>query len=140
MSRSNDLTHVAAAWVRERHTSPVASLFFSDMNIDALQDGIRYGVYKKSSKVIDKQSASDLVVTMRSMYLSYAINLPTDVVGQVRELNGKVLEFCIERIIIELDARSQYLKDSSQVGYADTMMPRSACTSIKGHRCLEMFR
>lgn len=133
-SSDSSLTYAAASWVRERHSSEVARLYFSDLNVDALQDGIRYKIFKQTNKVISKQSTSDLVVTMRSIYLSDSTNLSHDIVGQVRCLNGKVIDFCVRRIASELNARQQYLIDSSQEGYVDSFMPRSENTSIKGHR------
>ena len=128
------LTYESASWVRERNNSEVSKIFFSDLNIDALQDGMRYRVYKETSNVISKQSISDLVVTMRSTYLSDSRNLPENVVGQVRDLNSRVLDFCVGRIVVELGSRKKFLVDASQEGYADQFLPRSESTSLKGHR------
>lgn len=127
-------TYVSASWVRERHASDVARLYFSDLNVGALQDGIRFKVFSLTNKVISEQSTSDLVVTMRSTYLSDARNLPNDIVGQVRELNSKVIDFCVKMIVIELKAREQYMIESTQEGFSQSILPRSQSTSIKGHR------
>ena len=137
MSR-NEQTHEQASWVRERHASPVASLYFSDLNVDTLQDALRYGVYRRTSRVIARQSTSDLIVTMRARYLADAVNRPDDVVGQVRSLNEKVLKFCVDRIVTELGAREKYLVDMTQDGYADTLQHMGRATSIKGNRSLEL--
>ena len=129
-------SHEKASWVRERKTSEVASLYFSDFNIDALQDGIRYKVFTETQKVISPQSNFDLVTTMRSVYLQYGQNLPDRIVEQVRALNCLVLKFCVKRIVSEIGARQQYLKDITQDGYSQVLMGRAENVSSKGDRSL----
>lgn len=135
---SETLTHAAAAWVRERHVSEVSRLFFSDLNVAALQDGLRYRVFKQTGRVIAPQSVADLVVTMRATYLSDGLNQPTRVVEQVRDLNGKVLDFVVRRIVAELEMRDAYRRDKSQEAYAHAAgrSVGSLNTSSKGERSL----
>ena len=130
----DSLSWTTASWVREKFTSDLSRLYFSDINVDAVQDGIRYKVFKETSRTIARQPDFDVVVTMRSAYLTHGRNLPDDVVGQARELNARVLEFCTARIKSELDARGQYLADSTQDGYASSFIPRAESAAIKGHR------
>ena len=130
------LTWEKASWVREKFTSDLSRLYFSDLNVDAVQDGLRYLVFRQTGQTIAPQPVFDLVVTMRSAYLTHGRNLPEDVVGQTRELNERALKFCVARIRSELDARQQYLTDASQDGYASAFMPRAESASIKGHRSL----
>ena len=59
--------------------SKVSNLFFSEENIDILQNGIRFVVYKKTKEIISKQSEPELQVIMRSIYLQYAKNLNTNI-------------------------------------------------------------
>ena len=140
MSANDDETHEQASWVRERHASPVASLYFSDMNVDALQDALRYSVYRRTSRIIARQSTSDLIVTMRARYLSDAVNRPENVVDQVRALNASVLKFCVDRIVTELNSREKYLADMTQDGYASSLQRPGMATSSKGDRSLELKR
>ena len=96
-----------------RGSSELSQLFFSKLNIDALQDGIRYSVYQKTCQkhIIGRQSEDELKVIMRSIFLQYAQNLPYNVVEQVRELNSRVLEYAVNTIVHELDMYSGYRKD-----------------------------
>lgn len=91
----------------------VSSLFFSRHNIDTLQSGIRYSVYKRSQNkhIIDNQSENDLMVIMRSIYLQYSKNLPYDIVEQVKRLNSMVLDYCVPNILREVNQYNNYTND-----------------------------
>lgn len=117
--------------------NPVSSLFFSKHNVDVLQDGIRYSVYKRTNDktVISRQSDIELRVIMRSVYLQYARHLPYRVVDQVKELNTKVLDFAVPRILVELDTYLNYAVDVTQL---PVPMRRSENVSIKGEKVLDM--
>jgi hypothetical protein len=127
--------HAARAGV---HTStPLNELFFSKMNMDAVQDGIRYRVYVESNQrfVIGRQSERELMVVMRSIYYQYARHMPTDIVGQVRELNARVIEWCVKEVLSNLLQHEQYKKDISQLPIP---LPRAPIASMKGTRTLEL--
>ena len=67
-------------------------LFLSDSNIKIIQNAIRYKVYEKFQNgklVISNQDETELVITMRAVYLEYGRNTPDDVKGQIAELNQK---------------------------------------------------
>ena len=94
-------------------SNPLSNIFFSQDNIDALQHGIRYLVYKNSSHIISKQSETELQVIMRSIYLQYSRNLQYDILNQVKQLNQKILDYVIPRIIVEINQYIYYIKDTS---------------------------
>jgi len=93
----------------------VSDLFFSTTNIEALQQGLRAGVYEKSRGqiVIGRQSQDELMIIMRSIYLEYGRNLPTNILEQVRALNARVLDFAVPRVSREAQMYLQYRVDSS---------------------------
>ena len=111
----NNKTFYAEALIGGFSPTPVSNLFFSTNNIDVLQDGIRYSIYKRTNGeyVIGRQSDHDLKVVMRSIYLQYGRNLPTDIVGQVKELNGRVLEWTVNEVLSNLKQYQVYRKDAS---------------------------
>lgn len=94
-------------------TTPVSELFFSQKNVDALHEAIRYLVYKYSScrHVIDRQSDTELIVIMRGVYFDYAKNVPFNVLDQVRDLNALVLDFCVPRILREIGMYMKFKKE-----------------------------
>jgi hypothetical protein len=87
--------------------------FFSQDNFKILQNKIRYDVYKETNTVIDEQSTDDLFMVMRAIYLSYGRNLPNNIREQIEELNNYVADWCVPRIIAELQMYQRYLKDIS---------------------------
>lgn len=95
--------------------SQLSSLFFSSVNIDALQQAIRYSVYKQSKAVISRQSDVELEVVMRSIFLQYSLNEPNDIVGQVRVLNQKVLDYCVPLVLREMQQYATYRNDISRL-------------------------
>lgn len=117
--------------------SMLNDVYFSDKNIQALQHGIRYLVYKNSCDnfIIDNQSEDELKIVMRSIFLEHAKNQPYNILEQVRELNGKVLEFCVEKILHEVRLYKQYRNDISSLPIP---LERSQNISNKGTRTLEI--
>jgi hypothetical protein len=90
--------------------------FFSPENTKIIQNAIRKDVYDRSGDkqwVIDEQSADELQIVMRSLYLQYAKNLEFDIPGQISELNRLVIEWCVPRIMSEIQMYDYYLKDIS---------------------------
>jgi len=113
----------------------VNDLFFSQTNIDALQTGLRNLVSNKTQgkHTISSQSESELMIIMRAMYLEYGINLQTNVIEQIRDLNKKVLNFSVPRILVDLEQYDKYIKDSSKI---HVPMERSKNLSNKGNKVL----
>ena len=113
----------------------VNDLFFSQQNIDALQIGLKNMVANKTNgkHIIHPQSETELSIIMRSMYLQYGLNLETNIVEQVKDLNKKVLDFAVPRILVDLEQYEKYLKDASKV---HVPMERSVNLSNKGNKIL----
>jgi hypothetical protein len=91
----------------------ISNIFFSQDNIDALQQGIRYLVYKNNGTVISNQSVTELQIVMRGTYLEHSKNLQYDILKQIKDLNQKVLDYVVPRIIAEIKQYLYYIKDTS---------------------------
>jgi hypothetical protein len=92
--------------------------FFGPENTKIIQNAIRKEVYDRSGDkqwVIDEQSADELQIVMRSLYLQYAKNLEFDIPGQIAELNKLVINWCVPRIMSEVGMYQYYLKDISSL-------------------------
>jgi hypothetical protein len=121
------------------NNNPISTIFFSQTNIDALQEAIRYQVYLQSCKkhVIGKQSETELKVIMRSIYLQYTIHTLHDVLPEIRRLNQIVLDFCIPRILQEIKMYTTYVNDINKL---PEPMARGEFQSAKGTKFLEQKR
>lgn len=101
-----------AEQIQYRHNdTPLNKLFFSQGNIDQIQDEIRGLVYQMVGASIDRQSDSDLLLIMRSYYLQYAENNPSRVGEELELLNKRVVNFSANRIAVEVEAYRYYRKD-----------------------------
>jgi hypothetical protein len=87
--------------------------FFSPANVQIVQNKLRREVYDRSSGefLIDPQSADELMIVMRAMYLQYGKNQPTNIAGQVAELNQTVADWCVPKILAECSMHKTYLND-----------------------------
>ncbi len=89
--------------------------FFSKENINKIQNLIKRGVYYKSNKqhIIADQNEQELVIIMRSIYLQYGKNLPTNINDQINELNNMIVEWAIDNIISNIEQYISYKKTCS---------------------------
>ena len=90
-------------------------LYMSPENIETLQQRIRYEVYKASNQqnIIGRQSERELTIIMRSIYLTYGKNIPTNLKQQIKDLNDLVVLEVVPKILSEIQAHVRYLWDSS---------------------------
>jgi hypothetical protein len=101
-----------AEQIQYRHSeTPLNRLFFSQGNIDKLQADIQTAVLQMVNAKIDRQSDSDLMMVMRSYYLQYAQNNPNNLQEELNDLNKRVVNFCSNRIAVEVEAYRYYRKD-----------------------------
>lgn len=93
----------------------LSQAFFSQQNIQLLQNGIRSGVYHKSNGqyTIGPQDCDSLKIVMRSVYLQNAANQPNNITEQITELNKIVLNYCIQQVYSEAQGYMKYLDDAS---------------------------
>jgi hypothetical protein len=93
----------------------LSQVFFSQQNIQILQNGIRAGIYHKSNGqyVIGPQDCDSLKIIMRSVFLQHAINQENHISNQIAELNKMVLDYCIQQVYSEAQGYMKYLDDAS---------------------------
>lgn len=115
--------------------SRLSDVFFSATNINALQDALRYRVYRATCErhVIGRQSDADLKVIMRAVYFENARHDPNasqlEVLEEVRRINGLVLDKVTPQITQEIKMYARYRKDITSL---PTPMDRGVAATIKG--------
>lgn len=89
--------------------------FFSRENIQIIQNGIRAGVYHRSNGqyVIGPQDCDSIKIVMRSVFLQYSANQPSNIPQQIEELNKIVLNYCIQQVYSEAQGYMKYMDDVS---------------------------
>jgi len=93
----------------------LSEVYFSERNIQILQNGIRAGVYERSNGqyTVGQQDCDSLKIIMRSIFLQNSANQNRDISGQVEELNKMVLDYCIHQVYSEAQGYMKYLRDVS---------------------------
>ena len=93
--------------------TPLNEVFFSDANINTIQDSIREQVHLMSGGkyTIDRQSDEQVKIVMRSYYLMDGQNNPLQVAEELASLNSRVVGYCASKIYSEVDFHTFYLKD-----------------------------
>lgn len=103
-----------AEQIQYRHTNtPLNTVFFSETNKENLQRKIHDAVADLSDGKYDigVQSEADLLLIMRSYYLQYAQNDPTNVAMELSQLNERVVAYSANRIMVEIVAYKKFRKD-----------------------------
>jgi hypothetical protein len=97
--------------------TPMNRAYFSPANVQIVQNKLRREVYDRSNGefLVDPQSADDLLIVMRAMYLQYGKNQPTNIPEQIAELNQMVADWCVPKVIAEASMHKTYLRDIQQL-------------------------
>jgi hypothetical protein len=95
--------------------TPLSNAYFSEQNMIIIQNGIRAGVYEMSNSqyLIGYQDCDYLKIVMRSIFLQYCSNKPTQITEQIAALNQMVLNYCIAQVYSEAQGYLKYLDDVS---------------------------
>jgi hypothetical protein len=93
--------------------TPLNQAYFSPANVKIVQNKIRKEVYDRSKTefLVDEQSVDELLIIMRAMYLQYGKNQPTNIPGQIADLNQLVADWCVPKILAECSMHKTYLHD-----------------------------
>ena len=94
-------------------TNPLNSAFFSKENIIIIQNSIRHTIWLKSNRqfIIAPQSETEIEIIMRSIYLQYSKNLPTNIREQIRDLNNLVVREAAPNIMSNIKQYLNYKQD-----------------------------
>lgn len=93
----------------------LSETFFSQQNIQIIQNGIRAGVYHRSNGqyTIGPQDCESLKIIMRSVYLQHSANQTNNISKQIEQLNKIVLNYCIQQVYSEAQGYMKYINDVS---------------------------
>jgi hypothetical protein len=97
------------------YDTKLSDAFFSAQNIQALQNGLRAGVYQRSNGqyLIGEQNPDELKIVMRGVFLQYSRNEVSNIPGQIVALNKIVLDYAIGQVYGEAEGYMKYRHDAS---------------------------
>jgi len=95
----------------------LSDAYFSQNNIQIIQNALRKGVYDKSNEsiLIDLQPEDQIVTVMRSMFYQHSKNLDNNIPQQIQALNNYVIRFCVNSVFNEAVAYLKYKEDTSKM-------------------------
>ena len=131
-------TRVAEQMQYRHESTPLNTIYFSEANLENLQGAIASAVYQMSGNkryVIGPQNEADLKTVMRSYYLQYAQNDPSRVSEELELLNNRVIGWCANNILVEIEAYKYYRKDIEDF---PAPIERPVMTNIYGTRTGEL--
>jgi len=118
-----------------QEAEPVSIAFFAERNVNFMKHLICDVIRKQSAgKYVltpESQSTSELLIIMRSIYLTNAKQLPDNIGSQVEELNYAVLLDIVPRVLKNIQQQLTYIRDQSS---QPLTMERPLCVSSAGLR------
>jgi len=112
---SSKCTSFHDAMIGNWENTALSDAFFSTGNMEIVQNALRNGVYAMSNGayLIGPQDCDNLKMIMRSVFLQSAMNLATDIPGQIASLNKVVVDMFVPKLYNEARAYLQYKRDAS---------------------------
>ena len=112
---SSKSTSFHDAMIGNWENTALSDAFFSTGNMEIVQNAMRNGVYAMSNGayLIGPQDFDNLKMIMRSVFLQSAMNLATDIPGQIAALNKIVVDMFVPKLYNEARAYIQYKRDAS---------------------------
>ena len=116
------------------YNTPLSIAFFSEENVQAMQDRLRYDVHKATGSVIGIQDYDSLKAIMRAVFLRTSRNLPTEIKDQIRCMNDQSIAIATKSVLSGLASHQAYVRDVSTLA-VPLQMP--VLSSTKGENTLE---
>lgn len=96
-----------------QENSPLSKLYFSNENVKRIQANIKRYIWKLSKgkfKMDIDQDESDLLISMRAIFLENCKFIPINITQQLNELNKKTLIEIIPDMITNIKQQYTYIK------------------------------
>ena len=94
--------------------TPLSRMFFSELNMNTLQRTIRQEFKDKTGIAIDYQDSTQLMVLMRAVYITGAVN-PWVPGNQLDRMNSQVVKQALSQINTGVTGYINYMKNVNTV-------------------------
>lgn len=95
--------------------SVYSQVFFSQDNVQILQNTMRATIRERTGYTIPPQSVEELMIIMRSIFLQYGQFYEQGITKEIERLNQYVLNFCIPQLQSSIQAYTFYLKEQANL-------------------------
>ncbi len=129
----------------------LTQMFFSDTNINNIQNLVRLLTYRESKYVISDQSVTELLIIMRSIFLEYSAHPPLlnnkmtpserkQVLKMYRDevsrLNEIVINYVVPKVVSQLQQYITYLEDASSQPYQMDLPQNVSSAGTRNYRSI----
>ena len=111
--------------------TPLNKLFFSPLNKDFVQRGIRQTFKNRTGIAIDYQNPNDVYSIMRAVFINNSGDHYNNINNQVKNMNIRVIDATIDQIQTGV---SQYMTYASEIETTAEPMDRPLNTSTAGKK------
>jgi len=111
----------------------VASILFSERNLERVQTMIRTIIKNKYGYSIGRQSQDEISIVLRSMYEMHGNPGAPNPATEVSRLNARAMEFFIPHIKANIESYIAYIRDSTK---PYRLLDRPTNTSLRGQNVL----
>lgn len=132
-TNNNVINNKATNMTGNMSKTGLSDMYFSQSNIDYLQNNIISGIFNMSNTKICKQSETELLIIMRSIFIQNAKHLDYNFQEQINELNSHVLSYSIKNIDSSIKQYNGYIDNITK---EQTVMNMPQNVSIKGDKTL----
>ena len=90
----------------------ISRIFYSEENINRIQKMIKKTIFERTKgqyKLDEDQDESDLLISMRAVFLEHSRFLPNMMVHQVKELNHKTIERIVPDMLSMIKQDEEYV-------------------------------
>lgn len=114
-------------------SNQVASMLFSERNLERVNGMLRTIIKKKYGYTIGRQSFDELAIVLRSMYEMHGNPGASDPAAEVQKLNARAMEFLIPHVKANIESYFAYIRDSTR---PYRLLDRPTNTSLRGQNVM----
>ena len=93
--------------------TPLYVAFFSEYNMNVIQESIISKTYEQTKQTISKQDARPLTIIMESVYSVNSANPYGNIQQQIKLMNQRVVVECVRQTTMGVSAYARYINDIS---------------------------
>lgn len=94
-----------------KERTPLYDAFFSEFNMNTIQEGIIQKTREQTGKTINKQDARPLSIIMDSVYSVNSYNPYGDIQSQITFMNDVVVQECVKQTVMGVRSYQRYIND-----------------------------
>jgi len=125
------------ATIGQWQVTSMGRIFFSAVNLDAIQAGIRGRVASQTGTDVGRQSDNELRNIMRWFYKEYGAVFEApreELITEVKRLNKMIIDKAASQVVTSMIAHNRFVQD---IASGPRVLPEPQNTSVRGTKVLQ---